>query len=400
MRGEIYFAQKRCLYSGCESDSGRKTVDTGKVNILHVLTSLPVGGVENMLLKVVNGYNTDRFRASICCIREGGDIAEKLLAAGYEVTILGRMKGKGFDWGAVRELRILCQKRKTDILRTHQYHANLYGRIAGVLAGVPVIIPSFHNRYCSPEKPKMHRRLLNHVLGYWSDRIVAVSEAVLEDVVRYDHIAPAKMQVIHNGVELERFRTSLSKEEARDKLQLPQEFFLIGAAGRLTEQKGHKVLIKAASSAGRVAVVVAGDGPCRGELDSLARSLGVRCFFLGRISPEQMPVFFRSLDLFCFPSLWEGFPSALVEAMAAGLPIIASDISPHREALGDAGLLVQVGGAEQLTDAIQKCRRPAERTALEQAAFSRAEIFSIGRTVMAYEALFEDCLQKKGRLHR
>jgi glycosyltransferase involved in cell wall biosynthesis len=285
---------------------------------------------------------------------------------------------------------------RIDVLRTHQYHANLYGRIAGRLTGVPVIIPSFHNLYHSPEKPKLHRRILNYLLNLVSDRLVAVSRAVAGDMVRYDKAAEEKIRIIYNGVELAKFRPPLSRQEARDALNLPQDAFLIGAAGRLTKQKGHRVLITAASSVSGVAVAFAGAGPCRDELEQLARSLDVRCFFLGGLPPEKMPVFFRGLDIFCFPSLWEGFGTAIVEAMAAGLPVLASDIAPHREVLSDAGILFESGNPLELKQVLREILSDQERISFLRAkTLSRAEYFSLERTVRTYEDLYIEVLKEK-----
>jgi glycosyltransferase involved in cell wall biosynthesis len=365
-------------------------------HIMHVLTRLPVGGVENMLLKVVQRYDTTRFRVSICCIQEGGEIAEELRGLGHPVAVLNRMQGRGFDWGAVRAVYHCIQKEKVDILRTHQYHANLYGRIAGIMARVPVMVPSFHNLYRSPTKPKVHRRLFNFLLSLFSARLVAVSGAVAADVRNYDRVDPRKIQVIHNGVAAEQFRVPITREEARQQLGLSPDGFLIGTAGRLSAQKGQRCLIEAAAGLD-ASVLIAGDGPLRDELEELARTHGTRCRFLGMLRPEQMPLFMKSLDLFCFPSLWEGLPSALAEAITAGLPVIASDIPSNREVLGNAAVLVAAGDAVKLRQAVQEVMgdKPL-MTALREKALQQAKQFSIEHTVRAYEDLFMQLLKEKG----
>lgn len=365
-------------------------------NILHVISRLPVGGVEHMVLKIVQGYDAARFRVIVCCIREGGEIADELQRRGFTVFVLGRMQGRGFDGGAVRDIYRLIKKERIDILRTHQYHANLYGRIAGALARVPVIIPSFHNLYRSPEKPKMHRRVFNYLLSYLSDRLVAVSQAVADDVTRYDRAIPEKMTVIHNGVVPEKFNIDVSKEDARKGLGLPAGGFFIGNAGRLAEQKGQEYLIRAAAGLG-AHVVIAGDGPLRAELAAVAEENHVACTFLGMLSHESMPLFMRSLDIFCFPSIWEGMPSALAEALTAGLPVVASDISPNREVVGDAGMLFPPCDATRLREVLAALMgSPGQLHALRRKAAARAGLFSIGRTVRAYEELFEEVLRSKG----
>jgi glycosyltransferase involved in cell wall biosynthesis len=365
-------------------------------NILHVISRLPVGGAENMLLKEVRGYSKDIFRAGICCIQDGGKIADELLGLGYKVTILHKMKGHGFDPGAVTALYRLIKKENIHIIRTHQYHANLYGRISGILAGVPVIISTVHNLYEFPSQPKMHRRFFNYFLSFFTDALVAVSNAVASDIIKFDWVNPAKVKVIYNGIMLETFSNNISKEEARGILALPSDLLIIGTVGNLTAQKGHRFLIEAASGIKDTCVAIAGEGPIKDELMDFARQLKVNCIFLGTIEPQKIPVFLRSLDIFCFPSLWEGFGVALLEAMASGLPIVASDILPHREVVVDDAILVSPGNSSSLSDALKMLiKDPSLRAELGKKAIEKAGIFSIENTVKAYEDLFEQLLRQK-----
>jgi glycosyltransferase involved in cell wall biosynthesis len=368
-------------------------------NILHVVSKLPVGGVENMLLKIVKGYDKKQFNVRICCIKEGGKIADELQNLGYKIIVLNKMKGHGFDWFALAALYKLLKRKNIHILRTHQYHANLYGRIAGILAGVPVIIPSFHNLYESPNKPKVHRRLLNYFLSFFSDTLVAVSKSVASDMVRFDRVNPEKIKIIYNGIATEEFNCKFSKQEARKFFNLPFNSIVIGSVGRLTEQKGHRYLIEAVSKLGDNCIVFAGDGPKMEELKNIANCFKANCIFMGRIDPLMIPMFLSALDIFCFPSLWEGFGTAIVEAMLAGLPIVVSDIPPHREVVDDAGILVHPGNAEALARALKVLiDNPSLRFTFGKKAKVRAKIFSIENTVKAYECLFEEILRYKGLL--
>jgi glycosyltransferase involved in cell wall biosynthesis len=369
-----------------------------KFNILHVITRLPVGGVENMLFKVVTAYDKKRFNPIICCIKEGGDIADEFRKSGYNVEILNRMKNRGFDLGAVKGIYNLIKRDKIHILRTHQYHANLYGRLAGILAGVPVIIPSFHSRYESPQKPKLHRRLLNLLLSYFSDALVAVSSAVASDIAHYDRIAFHKIAVIYNGVILDKFNRNISRQEARKRFSLPSDMLIAGAVGRLKEEKGHRFLIEAVAELdNKMGIAIAGDGPLYDELENLAARLKVNCFFLGMVPADHIPDFLHAVDVFCSPSLWEGFGVTIIEAMAAGLPVIASDILSHKEVAGDAVMLVKTGEKDGIKEALHKMvDSPSLKNDLIKKAKERVKLFSIDNTVRAYEGLFGDILRKKG----
>ncbi len=365
-------------------------------NVLHVVSSLPVGGVENMLLKVVRGYDKKRFNVSVCCIKEGGDIADELIRSGHKVDVLNKMKGRGFDWSAVYALYKLLKRENIHVLRTHQYHANLYGRLAGILAGVPVMVPSFHSSYKSPNEPKIHRRFLNRLLAFFSDKLVAVSNTVASDIMRYDGVNAKKIKVNYNGIVMDKFNQDTPKQEAGRLMNIPVHSLLVGTTGRLKEEKGHKILLSAVSGLKDTSVAIAGDGPLRAELRGLADRLKVDCTFTGQLSPEKIPLFLNSLDIFCFPSLWEGFPTALIEAMAAGLPVVASDIPSNREVLADTGIFVPRGDEEALAKTIKMLiDDPSLRNELGGKARERSKSFSIGNTVKTYENLFGDILKKK-----
>ena len=374
-------------------------VNSNVFNILHVITKLPIGGAENMLYKIVTSYDPDKFKVSICCISEGGEIADKLIESGYDITILKRMKGHRLDLRAVFGLYHLIKSRNIHILRTHQYHPNLYGRIAGTLARVPVILPSFHNLYEFPDTPKFHRRIFNWLLSFHSDFLIAVSNAVATDIRRFDWVSAKKIKVMSDSIDTKEFNTKLNQQEARNLLGLPDDSLIIGSVGRLDEQKGYRYLIEAASELKDVHLAIAGDGPLLSELKNYSDSLKGDVIFTGMLLPEKVPFFLRAIDIFCFPSLWEGFPNALAEAMAAGLPIVATDIPPHREVLDNTGIFVPHGNASELKKAIKMLidNGPLRET-YRRNSKERAEIFSIENYIKSFEDLCEELLQHKGLL--
>ena len=135
------------------------------------------------------------------------------------------------------------------------------------------------------------------------------------------------------------------------------------------------------------------------ELKALADKFRVKCIFMGMMPPEKIPVFLKSLDVFCFPSLWEGFPTALIEAMAAGLPVVATDIPSNREIADDAGILVAASRKEDLAGPLKMLFEDRLlRDEMGRRAKEKIQKFSIENTVKTYQDLFNEILRKKGML--
>lgn len=368
-----------------------------KLDILHVISKLDRGGVENALVRLVEGLNPARFQSIVCCIKSGGAAVERLKQRGVRVEVLNKMQRRGFDVGAIRALRGVIRDAGPDVIVTYQYHASLYGRLAGIMEGRGKLIGMSRSAYMSPSAPKLHRRILENLLARRTSAVVAVSEAVRADVIKYAGIAPGKVHVIHNGVDLGRFKGRAGRDAARARMGLPAGVFVVGTVGRFTPEKNHAGLIEAVSRTGRaVHAAVAGDGPLRGEVEGIARRLGVPLTVTGWLERESVAEFLSALDVFCFPSLWEGFSNALLEAMASGLPIAASDIPSNREMLGDAAVFVPCGDTGALAGALAGLYGDdALRARLSEAALRRAPGFSIQKMIGRYEALFEEVAARK-----
>lgn len=367
--------------------------------ILHLITRLPVGGAENVLVDIVRRLNPARYESLVCCIQAKGELSGEIEKLGVPLRCLGRMRSKRFDWRAVRDLIRLVREERIAIVHSHLYHANLYGRIAAYLAGVPAVA-HVHNVY---GQPKLHRRLLNRLLARATARVIAVSDEIREDLIRHDAIDAPKISVIHNAIDLRRVDTELSREQARARLGVSEEQLLIGCVGRLEQQKGHRFLLEACSLLKddgdlwpRLRVIVAGDGRLREELEKQAEALGLASSvrFLG--TRHDVPEILRALDLYVMPSLWEGLSIAMLEAMAAGLPIIISDVSGAARALGDDehGIRVPPGDAAALARALWSlAREPGRRLALGASARRRVqENFSIDAMMSQLASIYDDAL--------
>jgi len=374
------------------------------INILHIMSRLPVGGVENQLSMILRKYDKIKFCPFVCSLSDKGEIGKEIEDYGIEVIPLNKLKHR-FDWSIVKDIYKLIKTRDIKIVRTHQYHANLYGRLAAWLAKVPCIVASVHNVYTIDRK--LHRRLINNFLARCTDTVVAVSETVKKDVLTYDGLSEDRLRVIYNGIDTDRF-FNLNGSLIRSKLGISSGAPVVGTVGRLTLQKGQKYLIDAVSALRekipQILLLIVGDGPMRGELENHIRALGAdkNTILLG--TRRDIPQLLSAMDIFVLPSVWEGLGTALIEAMAAGKAIIATDIPPVREIIntGNIGILVPARDSKAIASSIELLLndKPLAETfgkSAQERAFSH---FNIETTVNRYTNLFEEILRSKNGIYK
>lgn len=372
-----------------------------KIKVLYVFAALPVGGAEQVLVTELEGLNKKIFDPLVCVISEKGPVGEMIEQMGIPVIPLHRMKKNQFDYGIIREIKELILREKISLVHTHLYDGGKYGRIAARMAKTPAIVHTVHNVYVK-RRTKYH--LINRALSLFTDRIIAVSEAVKESVVHYDRINREKIQVIYNGIDFTKFDGPVSTSDVRSELGIRPEEMVIGVIARLEEQKGHIYLLKALSLRRNLLpslkVIIVGDGKLRSflEKESEKRGLSSHVFFLG----TRKPIFsiFKALDLFLLPSLWEGFGVAIVEAMAAGVPVIATAVDGVKEIIisGRDGQLISPGDAQSLAEAIEDALFHREKY-LEMARRGKETVhqnFSKEKHVAALQALYLEILTEKG----
>lgn len=362
-----------------------------RVNLMVLIVSMPVGGIENLIASVIKRLKPEKYDITICCIRELGTLGEELNGLGIRTVSLGLMKSNRFSFNIPLQISKILEKYNIHILWTNQYVANLYGRMGAFLSNTPVVISNFQALY---DNPKIHRRIFNHILSYKTDRMIAASHTVALDIKRYDRVNSNKIKVIHNGIDPSFFDTPFSKMECRKRFNLPEDDVIIGTSGRLSKEKNQKDIILALQNLpDNMTGLIIGDGPLRQNLERMADG---RIYFIGQLKHDLVPLALKAMDIFCFPSLWEGFGIALAEAMATGLPIAASDIPTHREVLDDAGVFFLPGNIKTLTETLNVLiNDPSLREKLGEKARERAKLFSIENIVRAYEQLFGDMLKKK-----
>ncbi len=373
-----------------------ETAEGTPVRVLHLITELEHGGAQHALLRLIEQGAGSRFQPMVACWYGGeGAVAQLLRAAGVRVVDLGMGRG-GRVQPMVSLWRLLCAERP-QILHTWMFHANVPGRVLGRLAGVPVVISS--ERTMGQEGQA--RRLLNRATAPLADRITCVSATVAEHARTVLRLPAAKLVVIPNGIDLADFPAP-----AEQGAHPAPERLRIGYVGRLAPVKGVDVLVEAAAQLAAQADLppwelrLIGDGELRAPLEQqiAAHGLGERVRLLG--ARDDIPAQLAELELFVLPSRWEGMPNAALEAMAAGLPVVATRTggTPEVVADGATGLLVAPESAAALAGALRRLLLDAElRRRLGAAGRARVqEQFTLERTAATTHALYAALLAEKG----
>jgi glycosyltransferase involved in cell wall biosynthesis len=386
--------------------------DDGRIPILFVIGTLDVGGAETQLVEMVRALDA-RFAPSIFCLTRGGPLAQRLAGTGIPVTTLGRSDRRPHrGWRRIRLAVVLSvdflrfvrhvHAQRPAILHGVLMHAYVVGAFAARIAGVPVVVASRRSlSYFKREKPLL--RFAERFANRCTDCVVANSEAVRLDAITTERLPPEKVRVVYNGLDLDAYDgiDEASVQALRETLG-PGAGPVVIVVANLIGYKGHDYFMRAWADVCRVhpeaVALLAGDGPTRAAREADARALGIegRVRFLG--VRRDVPVLLAAADLLVHPSLEEGFCNAILEAMAASRPVVATDVGGNREAVvdGETGRLVPPADAGRLAAAILEVfAMPDRGAAWGRAARQRVvERFQRSRLLKEYETLYDDLLTR------
>jgi sugar transferase (PEP-CTERM/EpsH1 system associated) len=375
-----------------------------RIRILHVLLSLEPGGLENGVVNVVNRLDRARFESSVCCLKHAGEFARRIDDPAVRIHEMGWRGGN--DPKLALRLAALFRQTRPHVVHTRNAESFFYGFAGAKLARVPALVHSEHGRTFDDNRARF---TVQRLMTRFTDAVFAVSEQLKTDLVRHVGMPASAVEVLHNGVDFDRFRrvgadtgeadgrTGAARDLLRHAWGAPADAVVVGTVGRLVPVKNYALLLRAVAATGVNAhVVLAGDGPERAVLAALAESLGIasRVHFLGHCNEVDrvLPAF----DLFVLPSFSEGMSNTLLEAMAAGVAPVASDVGGNREIVRDGidGFLFpnddQAALASRL---VALCADEPARTRLGAAARERArEAFDIRTMIARYERLYERVL--------
>ncbi|HET6324598.1 MAG TPA: glycosyltransferase [Planctomycetaceae bacterium] len=373
--------------------------ETSPTRIAFCITDLDAGGAERALVQIVTRLDRQRWEPHVFCLDAGGVLAPELRAAGIEVVCLGARRRR--DVLVVRPLYRHLVALRPAILQTFLFHANVIGRLAGTAARVPVIVSGIR----VAEKRSRARLWLDRVTDRLVTRHVCVSRDVADFSTTRGGLPHEKISVIPNGVDFERYANAAPA--ALTQFGVPHGSRVLLFVGRLDPQKGPLQLLEAAAELfldhSDLQLVMVGDGPLATELRAwtVFRSLETRIHFVGR--QTDIAGLMRAADVFVLPSQWEGLPNVVLEAMAAGTPVVATEVEGVRDLLteGKTGTLVPRNGEFPLAQAIGRAlgnREEVQAMAVTAQSIVK-ESFTWPLVAAEYERLYADLLASADNLN-
>jgi sugar transferase (PEP-CTERM/EpsH1 system associated) len=375
--------------------------------VVHLIYRLDIGGLETLLVDAINRMPAHKYRHAVVCLTDYTDFAQRITRP--DVALYALHKPPGLGLGAHLRLFKLLRRLRPSVLHTYnlgmiEYHAT------ALLAGVPVRVHAEHGRDASdPQGVNRKHNALRRLLVPVIDRYVPVSRDLERWLRGTVGIPPAKIELIDNGVDTERFRPG-SAEEAWNAPAAPSNGmrpFVIGSVGRLQDVKDQATLIDAFAllrkmlpeQRARLRLVLVGDGPLRGQLAQRIEQAGLQdCAWLPGARSDVAPAM-RSFSLFALSSIAEGTPVTMLEAMASGLPVVSTAVGgiPDLVLDGTSGALVPPGDPQRLAEALAAYVVDEERTRLHGAA-GRARIeqkYSVDAMLAHYLDLYDGLRKTK-----
>ncbi len=331
-----------------------------RMRITHVVENLNRGGLERVVIDLVEQQQTLGHACQIVCLFEPGQLAPEIERLG--VPLVSCHKRYGLDFAAVRRMRAAVRHHHPDVLHTHNAMAHYYA----VLATAFLPLRRINTRHGMANYPFSRKRELFYRLAMaFSDMAAVVCDKARENFLRYRIIPAAKAITVYNGIPVGRFqpRSPEARKQLLAETGWADNSVLLGIVARLNPPKDHKMLLRAMAlvrqGAPPARLVVVGNGPLRAELESLSLELGLQdaVRFLGDRSDVQ--ALLPGLDIFVLSSVTEGYSISLLEACAAALPIVATDVGGNREIVRDGtnGFLVPARSPEEFSDAVLRLVR-------------------------------------------
>ncbi|APR83546.1 Poly(glycerol-phosphate) alpha-glucosyltransferase [Minicystis rosea] len=372
----------------------RASSNAGPVKVVHVVLGLDVGGLERMLLRLLAHTDRERFAPVVCTLDAPGVLAPELARLGVPLTEIRRRPG--LDARLPWRLAQWLKREGARIVHTHNPSPHFYGALAARIARGPRVVHTKHGRN-APEIPR--KVLLNRIAAKLSDRVVAVSDDTAGVALDIERVNPRKIVTILNGVDTHEFRPGRDVAAARVALGVPAHGFHVGCVARLAEVKDHRTLLQAFARFRLVRpdahLTFIGRGPEQADLEARAAEPDLRGAVTFAGERGEVAPLYAAFDVFALASRSEGISLTLLEAAAAGLPIVATRVGGNGEVVADgrSGILVPPADPIAFANALADVAARSDRADLGAAGRARVEQrFSAERMARAYHALYAELL--------
>ena len=374
------------------------------MRVCHVAMGDLWAGAEVQLLSLMRYLaRLPGFECSVILFNEGR-LAEELRKLPVSLTVISEQTFS--PMGIAYRLAKALRKIRPDVIHTHKYKDSFIGTLVARSLGIPYVVRVVHGL---PE-PFMGLRNAKMVAytaadrlmtGWFVDRVVAVSSDI--ERVLIGLYGSNRVSCIHNGIDLAAVRVTTSREALRRKWQIPEDAVVIGTVGRLVPVKGHAILLDATrilqASIGNVALVLVGDGPLRKDLEANAKRLGLEKSVIFAGQQDQSYDFMNMMDVFVLPSLHEGIPMVVLEALALQRPVVATRVGGIPEVIehGQTGFLAEPSDASSLARLLQRLVEDLPMAvSIGKAGRTRVEEKFTARTMAGKTAeLYEQVLSKE-----
>lgn len=361
------------------------------IKILHLCESSDTGGAESILISIVENLDKNRFISMVCLLSDGW-LKAQLDTRHIETVVIPQPHSLDLLW--LFRLYRLLKKRQIDVIHSHEFATNVYASFLSRVVGIPVIATT-HGKNYYPDK---WRRRVAYQFVARESVMVAVSADLKRFLSERVGILPEKIQVIHNGVNLYQYVVKGINARIRDELGIGTKQPVIGTVGNLFAVKGQIYLLRACKIVAdffpNFVLLVAGEGEQLDLLEKEATTLGIanNVRFLG--FRDDVPSILEAIDIFALPSLSEGLPLAILEALALEKPVVATNVGGIPEVIeeGAVGYLVPPKNSEALADKILYLLRYPE-VAIKMGKSGRRrieEFFTVEKMIKEYQILYEE----------
>ncbi|MBA2113083.1 glycosyltransferase [Bremerella alba] len=371
--------------------------DRGPLRVMYLVTSMPVGGAETLLVNLIRRMDRHRFAPELCCMKELGPLGEEMQK---EVPTFHNMLSSKYDLRVVPRLTELFSMREIDAVVTVGAGDKMFwGRLCAWLAGVPVVASAIHSTGWPDSINWLNRRLTS-----MTDRFIGVAAPHGKHLVEVEGFPQQKVTVIPNGIDTDRFvANGQTREQIRREWGVSEETAVCGIVAALRPEKDHALFLKAAARVVRQApqshFVIVGDGPQRPEIEALRDELCLQDHVTMTGSRSDIPELLSAMDCFALTSKNEASPVSILEAMSTQLPVVAPRVGSIPDAVDDGvnGLLVQASNLDETANAMVTLMQDADKRA-EMGKAAREKVLrygSLDAMVSGYQDLISGVYRQK-----